>query len=145
AIFRPDECDTRLHRNGQAVRHRRVGGARQRSRLPAGGDPQPGVPSAAERSEALRARTGGRSPLSTMKRLALSLVLRSTAVVALSLHFAACGSDDKRPIGSLDQRLSGIWGGYFPGSSLQHPENGIEIHFDRRNADGTFPRAAFVH
>lgn len=42
-------------------------------------------------------------------------------------------------------QLSGVWGGYFPGSSFQHPEAGLELHFERPIRDGVLHRAGFIH
>ena len=45
----------------------------------------------------------------------------------------------------LQGQLSRTWGGYFPGSSFQHPETGLELHLDGPVRNGVLHRAGFIH
>jgi hypothetical protein len=42
-------------------------------------------------------------------------------------------------------QLARTWGGYFPGSSFQHPETGLELHLDGPVRNGVLHRAGFIH
>lgn len=72
------------------------------------------------------------------------------------LLLAGCGDSTVRqisgaptpaPAATVSPRLmSGIWGGYFPGSSIQKPDHGLEFHFDSAlRQDGSLQSAGFVH
>lgn len=75
---------------------------------------------------------------------------------ALVLLITGTGCGDSREItgqpapvvsqANSETRMKGVWGGYFPGSSLQNPRNGIELHFDRPTQRGGSRHAAgFIH
>ena len=36
--------------------------------------------------------------------------------------------------------LTGVWGGYFPGSSLHDPREGVEVRFDSQSRNGVIHR-----
>lgn len=80
----------------------------------------------------------------------------AVAMFGLMLLILGPGCGDSRevigqlaPVGGAQNgevRMRGVWGGYFPGSSLQNPRNGIELHFDRPVHRGSARHAAgFIH
>jgi len=73
-------------------------------------------------------------------------------VVLVLLPIWGCGGTSFEEISGASsdappvrRELSGVWGGYFPGSSFDRPENGLELHFDRPVQEGLLSRAGFIH
>lgn len=73
----------------------------------------------------------------------------------LLLLMVGCGSSSNDFVGTVNSnaassplaplQLSKTWGGYFPGSSFQHPETGLELHLDGPFRNGMLHRAGFIH
>lgn len=74
----------------------------------------------------------------------------------LLLVLVGCGSSGNDFVGTgssgstanatlLQGQLSKTWGGYFPGSSFQQPETGLEVHLEGPVRNGVFHRAGFIH
>jgi hypothetical protein len=85
-----------------------------------------------------------RSRLGAHWLLGLTLALLSVSC-GDSAALDVSGQTVAAPTSPTTQRLRGVWGGYFPGSSYLNPEQGLEIHFDRQKHQGLVHGAAFVH
>lgn len=75
-------------------------------------------------------------------------MFRWLVLVCLGLFLSGCGGSGQigdlgspgvSTAGPVEFPLRGIWGGYFPGSSLDNPKAGLEIHFERRSSN------VFIH
>ena len=84
-------------------------------------------------------------------------MLQQITALSLSLFLlAGCGDSGVQQISGVpapapavgvnSRLLSGVWGGYFPGSSIQKPDHGVEFHFDAPlRQDGSILSGGFVH
>jgi hypothetical protein len=65
--------------------------------------------------------------------------MRRILLLLLLLSLASRGWGEAGSKNAPEYPLEGVWGGHFPGSSLQNPREGIEVHFDRQSRNG------FIH
>src|SRR5215831_460568 len=62
--------------------------------------------------------------------------MRRILLLLLSLSLASHGWGEAGSKNTPAFPLGGVWGGYFPGSSLQDPREGVEVRFDRQSRNG---------
>src|SRR5262245_23016617 len=66
--------------------------------------------------------------------------MRRILFLLLSLSLASHGWGEAGSKNAPAFPLEGVWGGYFPGSSLQDPREGVEVRFDRQSRNGIIHR-----